>query len=128
MLESRKFSKKMDSRMRGNDSYCGFTLIEILITMLILSVGLLGIAGLEILALRQTQTSYYQSLANVQVAAMLERLRANQSAVARVRECNEWNVENQRLLLGKGECVCQQNNCRVTLRWKNHGNTLEASV
>lgn len=96
----------------------GFSLIEVLITLFILSLGLLGIAGLELTALRNTQDIYLQSVASTQLTAMAERLRANQSHAAQVLECERWNIENQRLLpQAKGICVCQNATCTLTLNW-----------
>ena len=114
--------------MHRRSQFQGFTLIEILITMLILSIGLLSIAALQINALKQSQTAYYQSLANVQLASMLERLRANHSAAARVRECAAWNKENNELIAGKGECNCDGNTCTVILQWKNQTNSLTVAI
>src|ERR1700733_13945558 len=96
----------------------GFSLMEVLITLFILSLGLLGIAGLELTALRNTQDIYFQSIASTQLAAMAERLRANQSQLAKNLECERWNIENQRLLpQAKGICVCQNTACTLTLNW-----------
>ena len=63
--------------------------------MLVLSIGLLSIAGLEIVALKKTQDTYLRSVATVQVASMFERLRVNYSAAARQQECQQWNLQNR---------------------------------
>lgn len=41
--------------------YRGFTLLEVLIGLLVLSIGLLGIANLQIKSLRYTQDAYLRS-------------------------------------------------------------------
>ena len=41
----------------------GATMLEILITLLILSIGLLGMAGLQALSLKSNQSAYYRSQA-----------------------------------------------------------------
>ena len=43
--------------------HSGFTLIEVLIAMIILAVGLLGLAGLQATSLRNTQSAYNRSQA-----------------------------------------------------------------
>lgn len=55
----------------------GFSLIEILIAILILSVGLLGNAGLVAASLKNSNNAYYRSQASVLAADILDRMRAN---------------------------------------------------
>jgi type IV pilus assembly protein PilV len=55
----------------------GFSLIEVLISIVILSVALLGTAGLTAASLKSTNTSYYRSQATVLADDMLDRMRAN---------------------------------------------------
>ena len=53
----------------------GLTLIEVLISIVILGVGLLGLAGLHSLSLRLTQNSYLIAVATQQAQDMVERMR-----------------------------------------------------
>ena len=55
----------------------GFTLIEILVTVVLISVGLLGIAALQLTTLRGNQESYVRSQANVLAGDILDRIRGN---------------------------------------------------
>jgi type IV pilus assembly protein PilV len=55
----------------------GFTLIEVLIAMLVLGVGLLGLAGLQASSLRNTQSAYNRSLATEVAYDLADRMRAN---------------------------------------------------
>ena len=55
----------------------GFTLIELMIAMLILSVGMLALAGLQVSALRSTHDSYLRTQAGIAVMEMAERMRVN---------------------------------------------------
>jgi len=55
----------------------GFTLIEILITLLILSIGLLGMASLQVQGLRSNQSAYLKSQASMLTYDMADRMRAN---------------------------------------------------
>ena len=59
----------------------GFTLIEVLIAMLLLAVGLLGLAGLQANSLRNTQSAYNRSLATELAYDLADRMRANSSPV-----------------------------------------------
>ncbi len=58
----------------------GFTLIEVLVSMVILSIGLLGLAGLQTTGLRNNQSAYFASQAAIYANDMFERMRANRTA------------------------------------------------
>ena len=60
----------------------GATLLEVLITMLIVSFALLGIAGLQLASVRYQQTSHLRSTAITQVQVMAERIRTNANALS----------------------------------------------
>ena len=55
----------------------GFTLIEVLIAMLVLAVGLLGLAGLQVISLRNNQSAYNRSQATQLAYDIADRMRAN---------------------------------------------------
>lgn len=55
----------------------GATLIEILITMLVVAVGLLGAAGIQLASNRFQQTSVFRSEALHQAGFIIEKMRAN---------------------------------------------------
>lgn len=57
----------------------GFSMIEVLVTLFILSVGLLGVAGLQATSLRFNQNSYYKSQAVVLATDIVDRIRANKT-------------------------------------------------
>lgn len=59
----------------------GFTLVEVLITLIVLSIGLLGAAGLEITSLRNTHSSYLRSQAVALIDDMADRMRTNMTGV-----------------------------------------------
>lgn len=52
----------------------GFTLIEVLVTLIIMSVGILGIANLQLRSLQYTQSGYQRTLASIQAQDLAERL------------------------------------------------------
>lgn len=55
----------------------GFTLIEVLIAMLVLAVGLLGLAALQVTGLRNNLSAYHRSQATILAYDMADRMRAN---------------------------------------------------
>jgi type IV pilus assembly protein PilV len=55
----------------------GFTLLEVLVAIVVLSLGLLGLAGLQAASLSNNQTAYYRGIATQQAYDIADRLRAN---------------------------------------------------
>ena len=55
----------------------GFSLLEVLIALLVLSVGLLGIAGLQTVSLRFNHQSYERTQATLLISEMIEKITAN---------------------------------------------------
>lgn len=60
----------------------GFTLIEVLIAMVILSVGMLGIAGLYVTSMQAGRTSILRHNAVTLAGDVADRIRANPRAAA----------------------------------------------
>ena len=61
----------------------GFTLVEVMIAVLILAIGLLGMAGLQTTGLQQSRSSYFRTQAAILASDMADSIRANrQGAVA----------------------------------------------
>ncbi|HDQ41683.1 MAG TPA: type IV pilus modification protein PilV [Desulfonatronum sp.] len=57
----------------------GFSLLEVLVGLIILAVGLLGLAGLQVMSLRQNNDAYLRSQATLMAYDILDRMRANRS-------------------------------------------------
>ena len=57
----------------------GLGLIEVLVTVVILALGLLGLAGMHAGALKGTHGALHRSLAGQLAADMIDRMRANQA-------------------------------------------------
>ena len=58
----------------------GMTLLEVLIALLVLSIGLLGMAGLQATSIRNSQSAYMRSQASILAYDAIDRMRANQAA------------------------------------------------
>ena len=58
----------------------GLTLVEILIALLVLSIGLLGLAALQTSSLRFNTSSYYRTQATALAYDFADRMRANRQA------------------------------------------------
>ncbi|CAN5394591.1 type IV pilus modification protein PilV [soil metagenome] len=57
----------------------GFSLIEVLISVFVLALGVIGAAGMQLTALRTTQQSGFQTSAVELAAEMADKMRANAS-------------------------------------------------
>jgi type IV pilus assembly protein PilV len=62
----------------------GFTLLEVLVSLLVLSIGLFGMLSIIITSLKMNSSSVYRTIASQQAYAMAETLRANPTAVGTV--------------------------------------------
>lgn len=62
--------------MNATDSK-GFTIIEVLISLVILAIGLLGFAVLQIASMQNTQGGYLRAQATLLAYDVIDRMRAN---------------------------------------------------
>ena len=70
-------------RNRSNPvSYRGFTLLEVLIALVVLSIGLLGIASLQSVGLRSSHGAQLNSQAVLLAYDLADRIRANPQTLA----------------------------------------------
>lgn len=73
----------MNQQMQININNCrGFNLIEILVTMLIMAVGLLGIAALQFKGLQYNTDAYSRSQINFLAYDITDRIRLNRANAA----------------------------------------------
>ena len=65
-----------------NQSQRGFSLVEVLIALIIMSVGMLGIASLYVQSMQAGRTSLFRHNAVTLAGDVADRIRANPTAVA----------------------------------------------
>ena len=58
----------------------GASMIEVLITIVVLAIGLLGLAGLQVTSIQTNYSSYYRSQASVLAYDLSDRMRSNRAA------------------------------------------------
>lgn len=114
----------------------GFTLIEILVAVIVLAVGLLGLAGLQTAALKYTSTAYQRSQATSLAYDIADRMRANviaaragayniaMGAIApagttlAATDLQEWRqAQANTLPLGTGSIAQNGNVFTITIQW-----------
>lgn len=64
-------------RPRGRQS--GFSLVEILVTLVVLSLGLLGVLGLQVTGLQRNDGAYLRTQASLYAYDIADRMRANRN-------------------------------------------------
>jgi type IV pilus assembly protein PilV len=130
----------------------GFTLIEIMVALLIVSIGLLGVATLQIKGYQFNHTAYSRTQAIFLAYDIMERMRVNANAArsgAYNSECKEveegdcddddctppqlatydlakWCESLQNTLKGEVDASIQgdiSNNFTITIKWRKAGET-----
>jgi type IV pilus assembly protein PilV len=74
----------------------GFTLLELLIALLVLSIGLLGLAALQTVGLRSNQMASMRTVATQAAYEMTDRMRANPAGLT---------ITNQYYVLATGDAT-----------------------
>lgn len=131
----------------------GFTLLEVLVSIVVLSIGLLGMAGLIASGLKSNHMANYRGHATMLADDILDRMRANKTlaeasgfdtplgaactaAITTIEgyDCAEWKVAvASELPNGDGAVAVDINgNATITIQWssgldENQDGTVNAS-
>ena len=89
----------------GRRAELGSTLIEALVAMLVLSVGMLGIAGLASASLRYSQGSWARAAVASGLSDLADRVRSNPTASISDYAFDATNYETQRTAFDDGDLV-----------------------
>lgn len=130
----------------------GFSLLEVLIAVLVLSFGLLGIAGMQAAALRNNQSAAERSQVVFMTYSILDAMRANintatdphsfrpteytsilgtfvcaapTGSTLAAKDAIRW-INNLHANLGSSACgqvSCIDNSCTVSIRWNDSRGT-----
>lgn len=128
-------SKNFNPRHRNR----GVSLIEVMISVLVMGIGMLGIAAMQATALRNSQSALERSQAVIQSYSILDAMRANiaiartggydmamscapptGSSLAASDQANWINSLQGTGGIGASSCgaiSCDTNRCTVTVRW-----------
>lgn len=121
----------------------GVTLIEVLVAIIVLSIGLLGLAGLQSAGLTHNQSANFRSTATTMTYSILDSMRANRieavngsynitlgaaipsgSTIAEQDQRNWLNELALRLPAGTGAINVTGTVITVTIRWDDSRGTL----
>lgn len=70
----------MKVQVNASRKQSGFTLLEVLVAMVVLALGLLGVAGLQAVSMRNAHSGYLRSQATILAYDILERMRVNSTS------------------------------------------------
>lgn len=68
----------------------GSTLLEVLVSIVIVALGLLGYAGLQAVSIKSSNTAYYRSQATMLAYDLIDRMRVTDTALL---EAGEFDME-----------------------------------
>ncbi len=100
------------------DRIAGFSLLEVLVSLLLLAFIILGFDAMEVYSLHSLRNSYYLNVATGQLNNMAERLRALSEYSGLEQQIQIWNKENQQVLPeGRGVVAGRYPFYKITLYW-----------
>lgn len=121
----------------------GVGLVEVLIAVLVLSIGLLGLAGLQLRTLRNNQSALERGMAVVETHKIVDAMRADRAnailnlynitlaaanpsgTLFRQVAVRRWR-ENITASLGvgaTGSILCDGTNCTIVIQWNDQRGT-----
>jgi len=136
-------NSKRCSGWRGPDRMRGVGLIEVMVSVLILAIGMLGIAAMQATALRNSQSALERSQGVINTYGIIDAMRANvlearAGKYALARTCavpqkpadsasleskdNYFWLSNMQKNLGDGACgaiTCTGSRCIVVVEWSD---------
>lgn len=130
------------TRLRQFASARGFSLVEVMVTLFIIAVGALGVAGLQLAAMRSNHSANLRSHATLAAYALADRMRAHPadfSGMASAITTADATIDNAGFqewadelaasplpapasgALGSLDCTsgnpCTTGHCAITIRW-----------
>lgn len=129
---------------RNKQRQAGFSLVEIMVSLVVLSVGLLGISAMLITSLKNAQASSAQNQATIQAGTMMDVLRSNKpSAIVGQYNLNQYtctrpsadnpigaeqarwitSLQQQVSPTACGRIRCSSLTCEVSIRWDDSRGT-----
>ena len=112
-------------KTRGRDrlclSYCpkqtGYSLLELLISLLVFSVGILGTVSIQTTSIRLSHEAYLNYQASLLASALAENIRINDSAVG----LDSWQKEVSMVLpAGSAEVSESEKGYQIRIAWRSN--------
>jgi type IV pilus assembly protein PilV len=119
----------------------GFTLVEVMVTLFIIAIGVLGVTGLQLASIRSNHSALLRSHATLAAYGLADRMRADPAAFANIQintddpagndSFNAWANDLALLPLtapvgqpfGTLDCTsgnsCNTGHCTIMIRWND---------
>ncbi len=97
----------------------GFSLIEVMLGSLILSLGLLGFVQAQLLSLRMSEQAYFVNLADLKISELTERLKSCSNESPCIQDqLNFWQAEiKKNFPEGEEQLTRQGHDYQSEIRW-----------
>ncbi len=96
-----------NKRINSPRKQIGFSLIEILISVFVVSVGILGVGGLQIVSTKGSNDAHYRTVASMLAADLGDRMRSNPNGVSDGLYANDIDCEDDEARL------CRSSACTI---------------
>lgn len=93
----------------------GAGLIEALVAILVLSIGLLGMLGMQTAALKYEQTSWIRSALSSSLASLADRVRSNVGAAETAYSYNQTYAQDRAAVEASASYFTPAKNCDTTI-------------
>lgn len=99
--------------------HSGFSMIEVLVALLILAIGLLGVAGVQVVSMQNTVSANLRTQATISAQDMAEKIRANGRSLLSSNELDDWEKRFNQAMGGQAEADVTRagNVIQVELKW-----------
>lgn len=98
----------------------GFSLIEVLISLLLISLILFGLDAGQLYSIKEAEAGWFLNVANHQIANAIERLISLKTYDGLNEQLAQWNQENQAVLpSGGGNITGSFPDYVITVYWGN---------
>jgi type IV pilus assembly protein PilV len=99
----------------------GFTLLEVLVALVVLSIGLLGVGKLILFSARANDSAYLRSQATELAYTILDNMRANRQAALQQKYAVGWGPYGGPNVCTAANVPCSSDDTASTdlYRWKN---------
>ena len=117
LVPTSNFNATSPIRIKNNlvNKQAGFSMIELLVAMLIFSLGLLGMASLQVTGLRMTRDAELMGRASLYANSMADHIRANPLSAVNTVTWNE--VISTTLPNGVGQVSSMDQSHTISVSW-----------
>ena len=98
----------------------GFSLIEVLMSLFVLSIILCGLIQMQLFCINESSKSYLKTIAIIQANNLIELFRIQKNTHSNsVNVVQQWQQDTQNLLpYSQNRYNCIVSKCQITIEWQ----------